>query len=92
MPSPGRHLAATLTLAAAFLLTAAALATSGPAQEDPEFTDIIENITVPAGRNVKLSCSVKNLGTYKAEISVFYRGNIREREEIARVTPDSQCI
>lgn len=32
---------------------------------DPEFTDIIENITVPAGRNVKLACSVKNLGTYK---------------------------
>ncbi|XP_062551308.1 neurotrimin-like [Armigeres subalbatus] len=33
--------------------------------EDPEFTDIIENITVPAGRNVKLACSVKNLGSYK---------------------------
>jgi hypothetical protein len=34
-------------------------------QEDPEFTDVIENITVPAGRNVKLACSVKNLGSYK---------------------------
>ncbi|KAG5682113.1 hypothetical protein PVAND_011492 [Polypedilum vanderplanki] len=33
--------------------------------EDPEFTDTIENITVPAGRNVKLACSVKNLGSYK---------------------------
>lgn len=33
--------------------------------EEPEFTDIIENITVPAGRNVKLACSVKNLGSYK---------------------------
>lgn len=33
--------------------------------EDPEFTEIIENITVPAGRNVKLACSVKNLGPYK---------------------------
>lgn len=33
--------------------------------DDPEFTDIIENITVPAGRNVKLACSVKNLGSYK---------------------------
>ncbi|XP_060666669.1 neurotrimin [Drosophila nasuta] len=33
--------------------------------EDPEFTDVIDNITVPAGRNVKLACSVKNLGTYK---------------------------
>lgn len=33
--------------------------------EEPEFTDIIDNVTVPAGRNVKLGCSVKNLGTYK---------------------------
>lgn len=32
---------------------------------DPEFTDSIENITVPAGRTVKLACSVKNLGSYK---------------------------
>lgn len=35
------------------------------AVEEPEFTEIIENITVPAGRNVKLACSVKNLGSYK---------------------------
>lgn len=33
--------------------------------EEPEFTEIIENVTVPAGRNVRLACSVKNLGTYK---------------------------
>ncbi|XP_025831958.1 neurotrimin-like isoform X2 [Agrilus planipennis] len=36
-----------------------------PATEEPEFTDVIENITVAAGRNVKFACSVKNLGTYK---------------------------
>lgn len=36
--------------------------------EDPEFTDVIENITVPAGRNVKLACSVKNLGSYKVRL------------------------
>lgn len=35
------------------------------AVEEPEFTEIIENITVPAGRNIKLACSVKNLGSYK---------------------------
>ncbi|XP_021932587.1 protein CEPU-1-like [Zootermopsis nevadensis] len=35
------------------------------AVEEPEFTEQIENVTVPAGRNVKLACSVKNLGTYK---------------------------
>ncbi|XP_022920985.1 neurotrimin-like isoform X2 [Onthophagus taurus] len=33
--------------------------------EEPEFTEVIENVTVSAGRNVKFACSVKNLGTYK---------------------------
>lgn len=33
--------------------------------EEPEFTEYIENVTVPAGRNIKLACSVKNLGSYK---------------------------
>lgn len=32
---------------------------------DPEFVDEIGNITVPAGRNVKLACSVKDLGSFK---------------------------
>lgn len=36
--------------------------------EEPEFTDVIENVTVPAGRNVKLACSVKNLGTYRVSL------------------------
>ncbi|KAF2884412.1 hypothetical protein ILUMI_21791 [Ignelater luminosus] len=39
--------------------------TSNVVVEEPEFTDVIENITVAAGRNVKFACSVKNLGTYK---------------------------
>lgn len=33
--------------------------------EEPEFVEQIENATVPVGRNVKLSCSVRSLGTYK---------------------------
>lgn len=40
-------------------------------KEDPEFTDQIENVTVAAGRSVKLACSVKNLGTYKVRIQLF---------------------
>ncbi|KAF0767938.1 neurotrimin-like [Aphis craccivora] len=32
---------------------------------DPEFTEPIVNVTVPAGRSVKLGCSVRNLGSYK---------------------------
>lgn len=39
--------------------------------EDPEFTDIIENITVAQGRNVKFGCSVKNLGSYKVSSVVY---------------------
>lgn len=41
------------------------LSTFAAVSDDPEFTDIIENMTVPAGRSVKLACSVKNLGNYK---------------------------
>lgn len=33
--------------------------------EEPEFTDVIQNVTVPAGRSVRLACSVKNLGSFK---------------------------
>ncbi len=35
--------------------------------EEPEFVEDIENVTVPVGRNVKLACSVRNLGTYKVK-------------------------
>lgn len=38
---------------------------------DPEFVDEIGNITVPAGRNVKLACSVKDLGPYKASERIY---------------------
>ncbi|CAG9581349.1 unnamed protein product [Danaus chrysippus] len=38
---------------------------SGDVVEEPEFTDVIQNVTVPAGRSVRLACSVKNLGSYK---------------------------
>ncbi|CAG7817318.1 unnamed protein product, partial [Allacma fusca] len=40
----------------------------GPSEQEPEFAEPIENITVPAGREVKLACSVKNLGPHKNTI------------------------
>lgn len=49
--------------------------------EDPEFTDVIENITVPAGRNIKLACSVKNLGSYKVFIRNKQLTNNTEQTE-----------
>lgn len=39
--------------------------------EEPEFTDIIENVTVPAGRNVRMACSVRNLGTFKVSTKLL---------------------
>lgn len=41
--------------------------------EEPEFTEVIENVTVPAGRNVRLGCSVKNLGSFKVRMTVDCR-------------------
>ncbi|XP_043529498.1 uncharacterized protein LOC122539003 isoform X2 [Frieseomelitta varia] len=43
---------------------------------DPEFVDEIGNITVPAGRNVKLACSVKDLGPYKVAWMLFDKSAI----------------
>ncbi|XP_050432373.1 neurotrimin-like isoform X2 [Adelges cooleyi] len=49
------------------LATVATAAAVGPSviMDDPEFTEPIVNVTVPAGRSVKLGCSVRNLGSYK---------------------------
>ncbi|KAK3910335.1 Opioid-binding protein/cell adhesion molecule-like protein [Frankliniella fusca] len=32
---------------------------------DPSFVDEIENVTAPAGRNIRMSCTVKDLGAYR---------------------------
>lgn len=44
--------------------------------EDPEFTESIVNVTVPAGRSVKLGCSVRNLGSYKVWYYYFFPSEI----------------
>ncbi|KAJ8679701.1 hypothetical protein QAD02_015488, partial [Eretmocerus hayati] len=38
---------------------------------EPEFVKEIGNITVPAGRSVKLACTVKDLGSYKVAWMLF---------------------
>ncbi|XP_039277012.1 lachesin isoform X1 [Nilaparvata lugens] len=48
-----------------FYAILASTSSNSGSSEDPEFVEQIENITVPAGRNVKLACTVKNLGTFK---------------------------
>lgn len=50
--------------------------------DDPEFTDIIENMTVPAGRSVKLACSVKNLGNYKVSGVGGWHQNIQLMQQL----------
>ena len=45
------------------------------ANDEPIFVEQIDNVTVTAGRDVKLTCAVENLGTYKvsgAQLSVNY--------------------
>ncbi|XP_054000602.1 lachesin-like isoform X1 [Hylaeus anthracinus] len=43
---------------------------------DPEFVDKIGNITVSTGRDVKLACSVKDLGPYKVAWMLFDKSAI----------------
>lgn len=42
---------------------------------EPEFLEEIGNTTVPAGRNIKLACSVKDLGTYKVMTVIIFHFN-----------------
>lgn len=59
------------------------------ADDEPEFSEPIENITVPAGREVKLACSVKSLGPHKVSsqnektsipiYSIFQRNKIHQQ-------------
>lgn len=44
---------------------------TGSIGPDPEFVEPLQNLTVTAGRDVKLQCSVKHLGSYKVRISFF---------------------
>lgn len=73
-----------------FLLVFAAVS------DDPEFTDVIENITVPAGRSVKLACSVKNLGNYKVKMgedkSKQVRNETRKLFDLGAVSYQSEVL
>lgn len=40
--------------------------------EEPEFVEQIQNVTASVGRNVKLTCCVRNLGSYKVNIHFAY--------------------
>ncbi|XP_014204982.1 lachesin-like [Copidosoma floridanum] len=45
--------------------------TTAPTTMEPEFVKEIGNITAPAGRSIKLACTVKDLGTYKVAWMLF---------------------
>lgn len=53
-------------------LSIAYSATIGP---DPEFVEPLQNLTVTAGRDVRLQCSVKHLGSYKVNAVIFHLSN-----------------
>lgn len=42
----------------------------GAISEEPRFVEPIQNVTIASGRDVKLSCVVDNLGTYKVSFLV----------------------
>ncbi|XP_069940474.1 zwei Ig domain protein zig-8 [Cherax quadricarinatus] len=44
--------------------------------EEPRFVEPIQNVTIAAGRDVKLSCVVDNLGTYKVAWIAFDKSAI----------------
>ncbi|XP_058796821.1 lachesin-like [Phymastichus coffea] len=58
-------------IAAAGNVAAVAAFTTAATVLEPEFVKEIGNITVAAGRNVRLACAVKNLGTYKVAWMLF---------------------
>ncbi|KAK0091027.1 hypothetical protein PV326_003859 [Microctonus aethiopoides] len=47
---------------------------------EPTFVEEIGNTTVPAGRSIKLACSVKDLGTYKGKSEKFRINNDTESD------------
>ncbi|XP_015431804.1 PREDICTED: lachesin-like [Dufourea novaeangliae] len=59
-----------------FVLIVIVLSVSVATIPEPEFVDPIGNITVSAGRNVKLACSVKDLGQFKVAWMLFDKGAI----------------
>ncbi|XP_037776573.1 lachesin-like [Penaeus monodon] len=50
--------------------------TGGTLSKEPELVEPIQNVTVVAGRDVKLSCVVDNLGTYKVAWIAFDKSAI----------------
>ncbi|XP_069162340.1 lachesin [Procambarus clarkii] len=60
---------------ALYLWTHVALA-GGTMSEEPRFVEPIQNVTIAAGRDVKLSCVVDNLGTYKVAWIAFDKSAI----------------
>ncbi|XP_069978481.1 neurotrimin-like [Penaeus vannamei] len=60
---------------AVYLLAHVALA-GGALSEEPYFVEPIQNVTIAAGRDVKLSCVVDNLSTYKVAWIAFDKSAI----------------
>ncbi|XP_071524519.1 lachesin-like [Panulirus ornatus] len=64
-----------MALLALYLWAHVALA-GGTLSEEPRFVEPIQNVTIAAGRDVKLSCVVDNLGTYKVAWIAFDKSAI----------------
>lgn len=70
----------------------------GAIPEEPRFVEPIQNVTVAAGRDVKLSCVVDNLGTFKVSLTdllvlPFFLSSLLPEQVSGRNTRDrfSKC-
>lgn len=41
-------------------------------EQEPEFLQPLDNLTMPQGRDVSFTCVVNNLGQYRVSLSSFY--------------------
>lgn len=51
-------------------------------EDEPEIVELIPNVTVPVGREARIPCKVRGLGTYRVSmhLRLRIRQTIREKE------------
>ncbi|XP_045133787.1 lachesin-like isoform X2 [Portunus trituberculatus] len=81
MPSPLRSCGRPKMASLALCLWAHVAMAGGAMSEEPRFVEPIQNVTVAAGRDVKLSCVVDNLSTFKVAWIAFDKSAILTVQE-----------
>lgn len=65
-------------------------------EQEPEFLQPLDNLTVTQGRDVSFTCVVNNLGQYRVSLSSFYvllmLKVLSDTRHVLRPHPGSNCI